>query len=278
MQQDVSAYYDQTQNHYQRWWQLDKGMSLHYGLWHPETKNFVEALGNTNQYMATLADIKTGEKILDAGCGVGGAAIFLAQEYSAKVTGVSLSERQIATAQLNALKHKVSNLVDFQLSDYTETNFSQGSFDLIWACESSSSAPDKAKMLREWQRLLKPGGKLVLLDFFKVPKVVQPEEDLLRQWCDLWAMSPLITLDELSTLLRENDFSLEQEENLSLKIEPTIKWMYKSYLLGRFPARLYNLIFGARKYSRNHYKSGLVQYKTYKQGLWQYHAILAQKN
>ena len=71
MQQDVSAYYNQTQNHYRRWWKLNKGMSLHYGLWYKDTRNFVEALRNTNKYMAEKAEVASDHIILDAGCGVG---------------------------------------------------------------------------------------------------------------------------------------------------------------------------------------------------------------
>jgi cyclopropane fatty-acyl-phospholipid synthase-like methyltransferase len=276
MPQDVAAYYDQTQNHYRRWWKLDRGMSLHYGLWHNDTSSFLEALENTNTYMAELASIKVEDRILDAGCGVGGAAIYLAGKHNAKVTGISLSERQIETAGTNARNHGVNNLVNFKLVDFTRTAFPDEEFDVIWACESSSSAPDKRMMLQEWSRLLKKGGRIVILDFFKTPKA-GADNQLLNQWSDLWAMSPLVTLEELRHDINKAGLNLIHDENLTTKIIPTIKFMHRSYLIGRVPSGLYNLFFKAQRYSREHYRSGLLQYKAHRLGLWQYHALLVHK-
>ena len=274
MQQEVSAYYDQTQLHYHRWWQLNKGMSLHYGLWEHGTKNFLEALRNTNKYMARQAGVQPGQQILDAGCGVGGAAIFLASEYQARVTGISLSSRQIETARENAKKNGVEDLIEFEVMDYCNTSFKDQSFDLIWACESSSSAPDKAKMLKEWQRILKPGGQVILLDFFAT---MQNNHPLIEEWCSLWAMSPLVTKLNFEASAVNNQFEIEHTESLNSKIIPTIKRMYRSYWLGIIPSRLYNFLFGAQKYSRNHYKSGFYQYQSFKNSLWTYHAYLLKK-
>jgi tocopherol O-methyltransferase len=277
MQQDVSAYYTQTQNHYQRWWNLDRGMSLHYGLWYPETRTLFEALKNTNKFMAELAGIVEGEHVLDAGCGVGGAAVFLAGTFAARVTGISLSELQVETARKNVIKHKVNKLTEFHVADFVDTNFNDASFDVIWACESSSHGPDKKRMLKEWHRLLKPGGRLVILDFFKQPHLSPENENLVQKWCDLWAMSPLVTADQQSSFLSSHGFTIDHQEDLTSYIVPTIKWMYRSYLIGSLPSMLYNIVFGARKYSRNHYKSGLYQYRAYKRSCWGYYAFLAQK-
>ncbi len=114
MKQDVAAYYNHTQNHYQRWWQLSKGLALHYGIWHEDTRTFLESLKNTNKHLAELARIRTGQVVLDAGCGVGGSAIYLAQNNQAIVTGISLSDLQIETAKNNALIHHANHLTDFR--------------------------------------------------------------------------------------------------------------------------------------------------------------------
>lgn len=277
MKQEVAAYYDQTQNHYQRWWHLDKGMSLHYGLWDKNTSSFLTALENTNTYMAHQALVQEGEAVLDAGCGVGGAAIYLARNYSTRVTGITLSSLQVETARQNAKKHNVNHGTKFIEGDFTKTSFEDQSFDVIWACESSSSAVDKGQMLREWFRLLKPGGRIILLDFFKTEKSIDQTGKWLNKWCNLWAMSPLVTVKDFEQDLGANGFDLVQKENLTTRIAPTINRMYWSYLLGFIPANLYNLFFGARIYSRNHYKSGYYQYQAYKLGLWEYHSFLVKK-
>jgi tocopherol O-methyltransferase len=277
MEQDVAAYYNQTQNHYQQWWHLSKGMALHYGLWYNNTGSFLEALTNTNKHLAELANINKGNKVLDAGCGVGGAAIYLAKNFDADVLGITLSDLQVKTALGNARKYEVAALTSFKKLDYCNTDLNNSSFDVIWACESSSSAADKQQMVEEWFRLLKPGGKLVLADFFRAKAEQTKKDHLLDKWVESWAMSPLITVSELTGLLRGAGFNIEQTNDLTGNIYRTAKRMYFSYWLGLIPSVLYNSIFGAREYARNHYKSGLYQYKGLKQALWQYHSLLAVK-
>ena len=41
---DIAEYYNTTQIHYEKWWNLKDGMSLHYGIWEPGVKNFTEAV------------------------------------------------------------------------------------------------------------------------------------------------------------------------------------------------------------------------------------------
>jgi cyclopropane fatty-acyl-phospholipid synthase-like methyltransferase len=277
MEQDVAAYYNQTQNHYQRWWQLAKGMALHYGIWDDDTGSFLEALNNTNKYLAELVGITIGQRVLDAGCGVGGSAIFLAKNHKVQVTGITLSELQAETANKNALFHQVDQLVEFKVLDFCDTKLYNDSFDIIWACESSSSATDKQQMAAEWFRLLKPGGKIVLSDFFKTSDTQDDKDQLLDKWAATWAMSPLVTNGYLTRQLEVAGFEIKQTNDLTNNISKTAKRMYLTYWLGLIPSKLYNTIFGASTYARNHYKSGLYQYNSLKQGLWQYNSILAIK-
>src|SRR5689334_12923414 len=95
---DIARYYDLSEVHYRRIWKLDKSRSLHYGYWDNSVKNFHEALLNVNKVLAEVAEIKEGENVLDAGCGVGGSSIWLATEKNCTVTGISLNENQINKA------------------------------------------------------------------------------------------------------------------------------------------------------------------------------------
>lgn len=271
---DVGQYYNNTQNHYRRWWRLKRGMSLHYGIWDSSTRTFLEALMNTNRTLKDLADIQPNSTVLDAGCGVGGAAIYLAQTLKAKVSGITMSEVQVQTANTNAAKHNVTDLANFSCQDYTATTFKDATFSVVWACESLSSANNKAAFAKEANRLLAPNGKIVLSDFFRTSNELNDPQNLLSKWCDTWAMAPLITTKELIAIFEQNNFELIVNKDYSAHILPTARRMYRGYLIGALPSIFYNLIFGASRYARTHYLSGKYQYLSLKKGLWQYHAMV----
>jgi tocopherol O-methyltransferase len=74
--QDIADYYDQTEIHYRRAWDLEASLAMHYGYWKEDTSSFRESLQHMNEALAHMADIKRDDKVLDAGCGVGGSSIF----------------------------------------------------------------------------------------------------------------------------------------------------------------------------------------------------------
>lgn len=71
-------------------------------------------------HIAKKLMIEPGMSILDIGCGWGGMAITLAQEYGAQVTGITLSENQLGTAQMRAKQAGLEGQVSFRLADYRD--------------------------------------------------------------------------------------------------------------------------------------------------------------
>jgi len=274
---DVADYYNQTINHYQNWWRLNHNLAVHYGIWDKNTSNFQESLTNTNKVLMEIADIKEGERILDAGCGVGGSAFYLAIRRNAKVCGITLSEKQHSYATKKCKELGLENLVDFKIEDYSKTKFNDGSFDVIWAIESITSAQDKKSFANEAYRLLRPGGRLIIADYFKSKHGQNDSNNLLEKWRTLWSMAPFLCLSEYKTIFQQSGFKLATERNVTTEITPTAKRMYWSYLIGGPLAVAYNLINKPTPFARNHYKSGLYQYKALKQELWNYSILLFEK-
>ncbi|MCT4623096.1 MAG: methyltransferase domain-containing protein [Schleiferiaceae bacterium] len=275
---DISDYYEQTRDHYKYWWKLDQGMALHYGIWEKDTKNFVEALANTNIKMAELAKVKKGDIVLDAGCGVGGSAIFLAKEHGAKSYGITLNERQKSEATANALKHNVEQRTNFSVQDYLNTNFEDETFDVVWGCESVNSSPDKEAFLKEASRILKPGGRVIVTDYFMPNSINRLDHKVLLDWETAWALGPICTEQEFIDYGENHQLKLESNTDFTNQIMPTVKWMYRTYWYGLIPSEIYNLFHPkVSRYARHHYRSGYYQYKSLKKGLWRYRTLVMQK-
>ncbi len=274
---NIADYYNQTLNHYQNWWKLDNNLAVHYGIWDENTSNFQEALANTNRLLMETADIKESEHILDAGCGVGGSAFYLAKQKKVIIEGITLSEKQHNYATKKCKELHLENQVNFSIQDYTNTNFKDSSFDLIWAIESITSAPNKIKFINEAHRLLKTGGRIIIADYFKSKEHQNDPKKLLEKWRILWSMASFDTLKNYTKLFEENGFKRTVHKDVTKHITSTAKRMFWSYLLGGPLAVIYNMFNKPSPFARNHYKSGLYQYKALKQGLWNYNVLLFEK-
>jgi len=276
--QEIAEYYNTTQIHYEKWWDLKNSFSLHYGIWEKGIKTFGEAIINTNRIMMELSSISESDIILDAGCGVGGAAIYLASNKNVQVTGITLSKKQFDFATHLAKLKKLDNKVIFHMMDYTQTSFEDESFDAVWACESISSAPDKSAFIKEAYRILKKGGRLILSDFF-ITEDNQPDKNRwIKKWTQSWCISDLITCELFIEELKKQRFIIRKKLDYSEKINKSSKRLYYASLLGAIPSELYNLFHpGVSRFSKKHYMSGYYQYKALKENLWKYNIVLAIK-
>lgn len=172
----VVEYYDATVLYYRWFWHGDTG-AVHYGFRDELTTGPASELLNTNRVMAELAAIKPRTRVLDAGCGVGGSALWLALHRGAKVVGVSLSRRQLAVAEERVRRAGLGRAVSFLRCDYRRSAFADRSFDVFWTLESSCYTEDKPELAREAFRLLRPGGTLILGDGFLRRRPRGPREE-----------------------------------------------------------------------------------------------------
>lgn len=265
---DIADYYNQTVDHYKIWWHIQECYSLHYGYWLPNTRNFKESLLNTNLVMAKKADIKNEMHILDAGCGVGGAAMFLAKNYQCKVSGITLSEKQWILANENIANAGLKDKVDISIQNYEHTNFPDNTFDIVWFCESSCYALDKERLLQEANRLLKKGGKIVLVDYFLSGKI--DKNNYMKNWGELWAISNFNSDENFTQYAPKYNLKCIVDEDCTSNIKKSAYRMYKSYWLGIVPSIVYNLFHNTSPWGKYHYKSGYYQYKALMNGLWKY--------
>ncbi len=273
--QDITNYYDHTEPHYRQWWKMEQSMGLHYGIWDENTKTLAGAILNTNTRLAELGDVLPTDHILDAGCGVGGSVVFLAKKYGCKVTGITLSERQVKTATGFAEKNGVGGLAHFEQMNYTQTRFPDACFDVVWAIESMQTATDKRLFFKEMRRVLKPGGRLVVADVFKTGDWKIDETPLMQTMLNGWAMSDILTPAQFSEQCVAHGFTPAQQQCVTLEVEKSVRRYFWFSLAGMVGTKWYNLFHNATYFSKIHYKTGLAQYRAWKKGLWGYYLMRA---
>jgi len=107
--------------------------------------------------------VKPEEYVLDAGCGSGLTACYLAKTVGCKIMGIDINPQMIEKARQRAEKEGVSHLVEFNVSDVYELPFKDNQFDVVIA-ESIAVFLDKVKVYQEFYRVLKPEGRVADLE------------------------------------------------------------------------------------------------------------------
>jgi ArsR family transcriptional regulator len=103
--------------------------------------------------------------IADLGAGDGSFALLLAQAAT-RVIAVDSSQKMLDVASEQALRHGVRN-VEFRLGDMEELPIDDGAVDLIFFSQSLHHAGHPERAVREAWRILRPGGRIVVLDLAK---------------------------------------------------------------------------------------------------------------
>lgn len=204
----IVDYYEQTWIDYKLFWSNRKAHALHAGYWDETTRRHGQSLINMNKQVAEPLKLKPGVRVLDAGCGVGGSSMWLAETYGVEVVGLTLSPTQVKRGNKIAARRGLADLVSIQLGDYTETGLPDDSFDIVWTQEAVCYAPDKRDFLREALRVLKPGGQIGVEDVFRTKRDFPSVEDeaLLHAAMDCWAIEDVDTIDEFTAAAAEVGF------------------------------------------------------------------------
>jgi cyclopropane-fatty-acyl-phospholipid synthase len=126
---NIAAHYDLGNDFYRPW--LDQGMTYSSALYEG-SETLEEAQNNKIDRAAALLDLKGGEKILEIGCGWGALAERLIRHHGANVTGITLSEEQLAYASERLRAESAAGKADMRLVDYRDVG---GQYDRIVSIE-----------------------------------------------------------------------------------------------------------------------------------------------
>jgi tocopherol O-methyltransferase len=274
----VIEYYNQTQFDYRAVWLDSENLAFHFGYYGERIDDHAQALANTNRVLSEVARIRPGERVLDAGCGLGGSCLWLAEHRSADVVGITPVMHQVTKARTIAASRSLGDRVRFERADYSRTAFPDGSFDVVWALESLCHAVEKAAFYRESARLLRPGGRLVVAEYIRTSRDVNAQgEALMRQWLDGWAIPDLDTPDEHIGAADRAGFAEVRLIDNTAKADRSLRRLYKlARIAWAVDWTLY--AFGFRsKTQHGNVVAALRQYQALRQGLWFYGILSATK-
>ena len=249
-------------------------LAIHYGLWGPDTKSDREALLRANQTLARGCDLGPGQRVLDAGCGVGGTAIWLAQEFGVQVTGLTNCEPHVALATEQAEQRGVGHLVEFRYGDFMEMPFPDACFDAVLNHETYCYAPDKLSYLRGVYRVLKPGGRWQAVDGFLSDKLLSESEEAIHARMQRgWHTMPLERWRNVLVTLDQAGFEEIGEQDLDSEVAPATEKLCKLW-------KLFMPFFTppSRSWAYEEFMEGVVNFdEGLRQGVFTYRLIFGAK-
>jgi cyclopropane-fatty-acyl-phospholipid synthase len=156
---NIAHHYDIGNSFYEAW--LDPTMTYSSAVFDSETDDLTTAQLNKYKRLAELADIQPGDRVLEIGCGWGGFAKFVSKHIGAHVTGITISQAQLAYAKASLAEAGLQNKVDLKLMDYRDL---QGRFDKIVSIEMFEAVGQAywPVYFDTISRMLKSGGRAVI--------------------------------------------------------------------------------------------------------------------
>ncbi|WP_404477661.1 class I SAM-dependent methyltransferase [Novosphingobium sp. BL-52-GroH] len=140
---------------------LDSDRQYSCGYFGDSAKDLEEAQADKKAHIASKLYLKSGQRVLDIGCGWGGLALYLNRVADADVLGITLSLEQLEIARRRADEAGVADRVKFELIDYRDLT---GTFDRIVSVGMFEHVgpPFYRRFFEKWRSLLTDDGVMLL--------------------------------------------------------------------------------------------------------------------
>jgi len=210
----VREHYDRVSPYYHSLW----GEHLHHGYWISGNETKEKAQIQLIEHLAKAAGIQPGSKILDVGCGFGASCIYLAKNYNAEATGITISPVQVKMANRATMEEKAN--AKFILMDAEEMKFDL-LFDVIWSVESIAHFPRRENFFAAAARLLKPNGTLAIIDWFRKENLRRAEYKRFIQPIEKGMLVVLQTMADYEASLSANGLKVSIREIMNTNCAQT---------------------------------------------------------
>jgi demethylmenaquinone methyltransferase/2-methoxy-6-polyprenyl-1,4-benzoquinol methylase len=134
-----------------------------------DLNNRVHSFGRDQSWRrraVALAEVRPGDDVLDAACGTGDLAEAFVDGGAASVTGVDFSPPMIELARRKAGRRPDREVVpSYTVADVTDLPFEDAAYDIVSIAFGLRNVAEPFRALAEFRRILRPGGRLVILEF-----------------------------------------------------------------------------------------------------------------
>jgi ubiquinone/menaquinone biosynthesis C-methylase UbiE len=162
-------------------------------------------------------DVTAGTRVLDVACGSGGPAIFMADSTGCTVMGIDLNEVGLEAAREAARARGLEQRARFLHADASEPlPFADASFDAIVCIDAINHLRDRGAVLREWERVLAPDGRLAFTDPTVITGPVSNEEIATRASIGFFVFT---AVGDDERLLRSTGFEVLQVADTTERVE-----------------------------------------------------------
>ncbi len=221
-------YWQETTDHY-----LKFGTTIQAGIFLDDA-SAGESYDDNNQTILTRSGLRSGQVVLDAGCGVGGPGLYAALHTPGlEVHGITLSPYQAELAQrLIADSPSPPGQVHVQVGDYHKLPFPDHTFDCALFLESAGYSFQLEELFTEIARVLRNGGKVYIKDVFRRSgKMTVQEWKEIYAFCQIY-VQPTPSMEEMVSALEATGFSVTSALDITPMVIP--KPREKEFGLPRF--------------------------------------------
>ena len=223
--EDVARHYDELDAFYREVW----GEHVHHGLWLRGDESQPLAVRQLVELVAREAAIQQGSRVIDIGCGYGATARMLVEDLGAKVTAITISAAQHAIA---VARDPRGDNPQFLLGDWLANELADETFAAAISIESSEHMPDKPRFFSESNRVLCPGGRLIVCAWLAAEQPsARQERWLIEPICREGRMPHLGSESDYRRLASEAGFTVERMQDVTRQIARTWPMIVRTFLL-----------------------------------------------
>ena len=256
----LEQYYSEAGPDYAAW---SREFNMHFGYYRAGANPLRREAMLEQMNAEVLARLQVSSveepRLLDLGCGLGASLRSFARRLPrARLTGLTRVPWQVERAREFNKDAGWGDRVSVLEGDYEGTDLPSSAYDGVYALESSCHAhgTDKAALLAEAYRLLKPGGRLVVADGFLAHRhfAIPVQERIYRKLCECWVIEELAQLPRFTARLEQLGFTGITVEHLQMQVAPSVAhvpWVTLKFLLT-------DVVFGKRKMTRARWNNVLA--------------------